>query len=78
MTNEERRVALAMARRKALEHAEIADKQDADEVFDLTAEMQLAVMWANVASAMKVGQALEADGVIETEFHSPYGHAITR
>ena len=77
MTNEERRVALAMARRKALEHAEIADKQD-DEMFDFTAEMQLAIMWANVASAMKVGQALEADGVIETEFHSPYGHAITR
>jgi hypothetical protein len=75
VTNEERRVALAMARRKALEHAEIAETQD-DEA--LTTEMQLAVMWANVASAMKVGQALEADGVIETEFHSPDGHAITR
>lgn len=63
MTNEERRVALAKARRKAMEYADAADK-----VYDKLAEdgpeAQLANMWANVASAMKVGHSLEADGVI--------------
>lgn len=64
MTNEQRRVALALARRKALGYAEEAEafqdgKFGADE-----RSIGLANMWANVANAMKVGQSLEADGVI--------------
>lgn len=58
MTNEERRLALAKARRKALEWAEHTEEHECDQ------SIQLANMWANVAGAMKTGGALEADGVI--------------
>lgn len=60
MTNTERRQALAVARRKALTYANEADAFPQEG----SRHVELANMWANVANAMKVGQALEADGVI--------------
>lgn len=73
MTNEERRVALATARRKALEYAMAAET---DPTASLREEARaLADMWANIANAMKVGQALEADGVLE---HPSHPDIITR
>lgn len=67
MTNEERRIALNLARRKALEHAEAAESTAAL-LSSLTAEelanvslagvldpIAMAQMWALVAEAMKDG-----------------------
>lgn len=69
MTNEERRVALAKARRMALMAAEVAQGASDKTWGDFTGEyvdhhIKMANMWAHVANAMKVGQSLEADGVI--------------
>jgi hypothetical protein len=67
VTNEERRRALAVARRKALTYANEADLLAGVGEYntvELNAAIKVANMWANVAAAMKVGQALEADGVI--------------
>lgn len=63
MTNNERRIALAKARRAALECAEAADRnpRGSEAQADYCA---LATMWAAVAEAMKVGDSMEADGVI--------------
>lgn len=63
MTNEERRLALAKARRKALAYAEEADRAFGASGED-GPEAIMAHMWAAVAEAMKTGGALEADGVI--------------
>jgi len=83
MTNEERRLALAKARRKALEYAEAADRFPVVDMSGGTTTEELiqrrehvmrqANMWANVAEAMKTGGALEADGVItEPAIHDGY------
>lgn len=65
MTNAERRAALAGARSRALKYAYAAD-----EIYERTGEdspeTNLASMWANVAQALKVGDAPDADGVIDT------------
>ena len=68
MTNEERRAALNLARRKTLEYAEAADRFP---VVDMSGEasprelmarrehvMHQATMWADVANAMKDGDPL--------------------
>lgn len=65
-----------MARRMAMEHAEAAEAINYGDQYDFQREVMLAATWAHVANAMKVGQSLEADGVIETP--DPYGHSITR
>jgi hypothetical protein len=57
MTNAERRLALARARRNALEYADVAEQAGGTTI-------ALANMWANVAQALKVGENLEADGAI--------------
>jgi hypothetical protein len=76
MTNEQRKIALAKARRLALEYAEMADamtgraqgsiyQPEADSnpaAFDRCAK--LADMWAHIAQCMKTGGAFEADGVL--------------
>lgn len=70
MTNEERRQALALARRKALDYALLADETgkldvyelDNDAIMALTGNTRLAEMWAQVAQSMKVGNAIETDG----------------
>jgi hypothetical protein len=62
LTNDERRIALAMARRKALEYAEMADNIYTNRSED-GPEANLASMWAAVAIALKVGDNLDADGV---------------
>lgn len=54
MTNEERRAALNLARRKTLEYAEAADIVSAQQ----EAYQGLAIMWADVANAMKDGDPL--------------------
>lgn len=71
MTNEERRRALALARRKALDYALLADETgqldvsqlDSDALMALTGNTRLAEMWAQVAQSMKIGQAMGADDV---------------
>lgn len=73
MDNQQRRVALATARRKCLEYAELAEKPDFDGNINRQSMIERANMWANIANAMKVGQSLEADGVID-----PHAHMIER
>lgn len=58
MTNEQRRLALAKARLKALEHAEAAEKSNFDNPFAI----EMANMWSGVAQAMKIGPNIQADG----------------
>ena len=65
MNNEERRRALARARELALEHAEAAQRAY-DDISEDGPEAILAVMWSNVAQAMKIGENRDADGVKET------------
>ncbi len=60
MTNEERRVALAMSRRKALDYAEASEDVGSPAMIDLYIARSL--MWSGVAQAMKVGGAIETDG----------------
>lgn len=62
MTNEERRQALATARRKALEYALHADSHDYRKRGPENTSIIMADMWAHVAQAMKVGNAIETDG----------------
>jgi hypothetical protein len=64
VTNEERRQALAMARRNALEYAKSAERLFGDSGMD-GPEANMANMWANVANAMKVGTNIDADGVYD-------------
>jgi hypothetical protein len=54
MTNEERRTALNLARSKALEFAQRADTHWVNTAED-GPEAMLAMVWANVAQAMKDG-----------------------
>lgn len=63
MTNEERRQALANARRKAVQHATEAEAHPFIGPGD-DREMALANMWANVAQCLKVGgtDAIPTDG----------------
>lgn len=71
MTNEERRQALATARRAALEYALLANAAGQQDITELDSEalaalvgnIRLADMWAHVAQCMKVGNAIETDGV---------------
>lgn len=65
MNNTQRREALAEARAHALEHARNAEGGKGTAGPRWQTAIELASMWANVANAMKVGQALEADGVVE-------------
>ncbi len=70
MNNTERREALAIARRRALDYAREADimaridiaNLDADALMALTLNIKMADMWAHVAQSMKVGNAIETDG----------------
>lgn len=51
MTNQERRAALATARRYALDHAELAEANARDG----RDHAKLATMWASIADALKDG-----------------------
>lgn len=70
MTNEERRQALALARRAALDYANLANaagqcditELDAEALAALVGNIRLATMWSHVAQCMKVGNAIETDG----------------
>lgn len=85
MTNGERREALARAREKALQYAEAADRYrlvdfdgDGPRVADSTLTrrehlMRLAMMWASVADALKVGAADGPDAVAGAAVHTEYG-----
>lgn len=56
MTNDERRVALNSARRRAYEHALRAESIPAEhDAMSFTRHARLAEVWANVAQAMKDG-----------------------
>lgn len=80
MTNAERRAALNLARQKCLEHAQGADTGPIVDGYEpggvvRQRHLELASMWAEVAGAMKVDAALEADGpdgtysgVLKTEY----------
>lgn len=70
MTNEERRKALAKARQKALEYAEATERSRAPSTQNVELWRGLAIMWATVAEAMKVGENREADGVIDATPHT--------
>lgn len=64
MTNEQRRLALAKARVKALEHAIAAESAAAAANWgDFEVQTKLAEAWSSVAGAMKVGQNIQADGM---------------
>lgn len=52
MTNEQRRLALAKARLKAYEHAEVAEGVTNEEIYG-PRDRKLANMWAGVAQALK-------------------------
>lgn len=69
-------MALAKARRRAMEYAELSQMYyNQGDPGATSAAVAMAGMWANVANAMKVGQALEADGVIPDpgDLMKPYG-----
>lgn len=62
MKNDERRAALATARRKVVEYADLADKVDAGVNHQTFLYYRdLALMWSAVAAAMKVGDATGPD-----------------
>jgi hypothetical protein len=64
MTNEQRRLALAKARLKALEHAEAASAPHRSAGSDQDRDIRLAKMWAAVGGVMKVGSSVVGpDGV---------------
>lgn len=80
MTNEERRIALANARRKAVQYAQTSDGHTFIAPQD-DRDMALATMWANVAQCLKVGgtDAIPTDGPdgYSDGIHTEYG-VITR
>jgi hypothetical protein len=76
VTNEERRRALAKARSKALEYAEQTEVTNYDDAYEFSRSRALACMWANVANALKIGENIDADGVIPGV--DPTGYTITR
>lgn len=65
MTNQERRAALANARRRAVTCAELADGLFAQRGED-GPEVALAIMWAAVADALKDGNP-DHDSVVDLE-----------
>jgi hypothetical protein len=75
VTNEERRKALAKARENAWNYACSADRHF-DNAGEDGPEANLANMWANVANALKIGENIDADGVIPGV--DPTGYTITR
>lgn len=76
MTNEERRAALNLARRKALDHANDTEAVNYDDAYEISRSARLAEMWAHVAQAMKDGDPVHdsvdgrpADGsILRTEY----------
>lgn len=81
MNNQERREALAMARRKALDYAREADCHailgDSADHAALSFNIKMADMWAHVAQSMKVGNAIETDGADGNPYDSDLG-IVTR
>lgn len=61
MTNEQRRLALAKARLKALEYAE-AVEAGGQTLAEMEAAVSKSSMWSGVAQAMKIGPNIQADG----------------
>lgn len=81
MTNEERRMALRLARLSALNHAKAAENNAYNPTRTQEEHMCMATMWANVANAMKLGDPLHdgVDGVPDSApWHNIMDHSTGR